>query len=133
METIDAFRMMELPSFSRKRFLHREQKSLDVGIENFVEVLFGDCVEGGEFSRPGICEENVDVAPLFLYSSVQAIQIGEIGHVALHRGNAFADLLNRRVEFALTAAGDKDVCALRNEALRRGQSDSAVASRDDGY
>jgi hypothetical protein len=33
----------------------------------------------------------------------------------------------------LTTARDKDVRALGNEALRRGETDSAVASRDDGY
>src|SRR6266852_8599713 len=62
----------------RKRFLHGEQKTLDVGVENLVEVLFGDCAERGEFSRAGIGEENVDVALVLLYGGVQAIKIGEI-------------------------------------------------------
>jgi hypothetical protein len=33
----------------------------------------------------------------------------------------------------LTTARDKNVRALGNEALRRGETDSAVASRDHGY
>jgi hypothetical protein len=32
----------------------------------------------------------------------------------------------------LTAARDKDIGTLRNQALRRRQTDSAIASRDDG-
>src|ERR1700722_1662827 len=70
---------------------------------------------------------------LLLYGVVQPVKIGEIGNVALQRGNVLADLIDCRIEFALTTAGDKDVCALGNEALRRGETDSAVASRDDGY
>src|SRR4029077_15544538 len=34
------------------------------------------------------------------------------------------------IEFALTTAGDEDVCALRNEALSRGETDSTIACRD---
>src|SRR5260370_36002128 len=34
------------------------------------------------------------------------------------------------IEFAVTTAGDEDVCALRNEALSRGETDSTIASRD---
>ncbi len=39
----------------------------------------------------------------------------------------------RDIELALTAAGDEDVRALRNEVLRRSETDSAIASRDDCY
>jgi len=67
-----------------------------------------------------------------MFSGVLVVKIGEIGNVALHRGNVVADLFDCRIEFALTTAGDKNVCALCNEALRRSETDSAVASRDDG-
>ena len=39
----------------------------------------------------------------------------------------------RDIELALTAAGDEDVCTLRNQAFRRSETDSAIASRDDCY
>ena len=50
--------------------MHGEQKTLDVGVENLVEVLFGDCAERGEFSRASIGEENVYAAFLLLYDRV---------------------------------------------------------------
>ena len=50
-----------------------------------------------------------------------------------HGSHTLTDLLHCRVEFALTTAGDKDVSALGNEALCRGETDAAIASRDHGY
>ena len=58
--------------------MHGEQKALNVGVENLVEVLFGDCAERREFSGASIGEENVDVAFLLLYGGVQAIKVSEI-------------------------------------------------------
>ena len=40
----------------RKRLLHGEQKTLDVGVERFIKVLFSDCAERGEFSDDHECE-----------------------------------------------------------------------------
>src|SRR5258708_39490496 len=54
----------------RKRFLHGEQKTLDVGVENLVEVLFGDCAERCKFSGASVGEENVYAALLLLYACV---------------------------------------------------------------
>ena len=40
----------------REGLLHGKQKTLDVSVENLVEMLFGDCPERGEFSSAGIGE-----------------------------------------------------------------------------
>jgi len=42
--------------------LYGEEKTLDVGVENLIEVLFGDCAQRGEFSGSSIGEENVYMA-----------------------------------------------------------------------
>jgi hypothetical protein len=46
----------------------------------------------------------------------------------LNTDDVFSDLLHRSIEFALTAAGDKDVRALRNETFRGGETEPTVAS-----
>jgi len=54
----------------RERLLHGEEKTLDVGVEDLVEVLFGDCPERCEFSGARIGEKNVDVAFLLIYGCI---------------------------------------------------------------
>jgi len=72
-------------------------------------VPFRDRAEWGEFAEPGVGEENIDAALLLPDGGVEAIQIGEIGDVALDGGDVFADELDGRVEFGFAAAGNEDV------------------------
>ena len=55
-----------------------------------------------------------------------------LGDVALNTGGVGADLLHRRVELGLAAAGDEDVRAFFHEPLRDGQADPARPAGDDG-
>ena len=75
----------------REGFLYGEEKAFDVGVEGFVVVGFGDGAERCEFADAGVGEENVDAAFLLLDGGVEAIEIGEIGDVALDGGDVFAD------------------------------------------
>jgi len=49
----------------------------------------------------------------------------------LDAADVLADLAHRGVELGLTATGDEDVRAFRDEPLCRGEADSAVASSHD--
>ena len=117
----------------RKRLLHGEEKTLDVGVESLVEMFFGDRPEGREFTAAGIGEDDIDVASLLLDGCVQAVEVGEFGHVALDSGDVLANRLDRLVEFSLAAAGNEDLSAFGDEMLSGGQADAAGASGDDGY
>src|SRR5947209_340852 len=70
LETAAKYLHLSQRHLQRKRLLHGEQKTLDVGVERFVEVLFGDCPQRGEFSGAGVGEENVYAALLLLYGCV---------------------------------------------------------------
>jgi hypothetical protein len=69
--------------------------------------------------------------PFFLlHCREQPVEIFHLGDVTLHSGDILADLLDRGVEFGLTAAGDEDVGAVFDEALGGGQANAAVPAGD---
>ena len=95
-------------------------------------MLLGDGVERGKLADAGIGEENVDAPEFRFHLGVERVEIGELRHVALHADRAMADRGDGRVELGLAAAGHDHLRALGGEELRRRQSDSAIAARDDG-
>jgi hypothetical protein len=84
--------------------LDGEEEAFDVGVECFVVMGFGDRAERSEFAAAGVGEKNVDAAFLLLDGGVEAVQVGEIGNVALDGGDIFADEIDGGVKFGLAAA-----------------------------
>jgi len=72
------------------------------------------CPSGINSPRPALAKRT-SMRPFSCFTV--AIEIGEIGDVAPDRGDVFADLLHRGIEFGLTAAGDEDIRAFFNETL----------------
>src|SRR4029453_10203472 len=110
--------------------LHGEEQALHVGAEDLVVVRLGDGAEGQHLAPARIGEEHVDAPLLLLDGGVEAIEVGELRHVALHGHRAVADLLHRLIELALAPACDEDVGTFVRESLGGGEADAAVASRD---
>ena len=72
-------------------------------------------------------EEDIDLTLFAGDFAVQLVQIGEIGHVTVHCGDAADDRSDRLVQFVLAAGEDIDERAFFNEALGGGETLSAAA------
>jgi hypothetical protein len=72
-------------------------------------------------ARAGADPQHVDAALLPLDRVVQAVQVVQVGGVALDAGDVAADLLHGLVQGVLAPAGDEDVRSLVDEQLRAGQ------------
>src|SRR5260370_28550297 len=116
----------------RQGFLHGEQRSLDVDVEKFVEMLLSDFVERNKFRNAGIGEDDVKFA-LFFDGLIQTIEVGQFGNVSLNASDVAADRLYGRVELFLTTARDHDVGPLFDEQLCRSEAYSCGATSNDRH
>ena len=87
----------------------------------------------GGFAAAGAGPQYVEAALLPLDGVVQAVQVVQVGGVALDAGDVAANLLHGLVQRVLTAAGDEDVRSLVDEQLRAGQRQAGGAAGDDRY
>src|SRR6266436_8008754 len=116
----------------RQGFLHGEQRSLDVDVEKFVEMLLSDFLERGKFRDAGIGEDDVKF-PLCFDGLIKTIEVGQFGNVSLNASNVAADRLYGGVELFLTAARDEDARPLFDEQLRRSEAYSCGATGNDRH
>ena len=115
----------------RQGLLDGEEDAFYVDAEFFVELGFGDGGEGSEAAASGVGENNVEMAFLFFDGGEDAVEVGELGDVALDGGDVFADLFYGGVEFGLAASGDEDVGAFGDEFFGGGEADAAIAAGDE--
>src|SRR5258708_24702886 len=116
----------------RQGFLHGEQRSLDVDVEKFVEMLLSDFVERNKFRNAGIGKDDVKF-PLCSDGLIKTIEVGQFCNVSLNASDVAADRLYGRVELFLTAARDEDVGTLFYEELCCGQPYPGCATGNDCY
>src|SRR5215471_2999551 len=69
---------------------------------------------------------------LLLHGGVQPIKIREVRDIPLHPGDMVADLPYCGIQFTLTATGDVNIGALCDEALGRGEANTAATTCNDG-
>src|SRR6202163_2319434 len=115
----------------RQRLLDREDRTLHIGVEGFVNVLGGDLAERKLASHPGIGEDDVEGSALGLHRRVESVEVGLIGDRALHRAGIGPEVGHSGVERSLPAAEDEDEGALLDEALCCGAADAGSPTRDD--
>src|SRR5580658_3053867 len=96
-------------------------------------MLFRYGAERSKGAAPGIGDQDINVSFLFSYLSIQTIQIGQIGDVALNAGDIAADFPDGLFQFILAAARDENIGALREKPFRRGEAEAAGSARDNGY
>ena len=124
--------MIEPPlAHQRQRLLDREDRTLHIGVEGFVNVLGGDLAERKRASRPGIGEDDVEGSALGLHRRVESVEVGLIRDRALHRAGIGPEVGHSGVELFLPAAEDEDEGALLDEALCCGAADAGSATGDD--
>ncbi len=112
--------------------MHREERPLHIDVEDFVEILFRDFLQGSDFNYAGVGENDVD-SPLSLDGFVETIKVGQFGNVSLNARNVAADRLHGLIEFFLATARDEDIGALPDEELCRSQPYPRRAAGDDCY
>src|SRR5580698_3280160 len=118
--------MIEPPSFiSGRAFCTVKKRAPDVAVECFVKMLFRYCAEGSKGAAPGIGDQDVNVSFLIFYLSIQTIEIGQIGDVALNAGDIAADFPDGLVQFVLAAARNKNIGAFRDKPFGRGEAEAA--------
>src|SRR6202035_3647990 len=115
----------------RQRLLDREDRSLHIGVEGFVNVPGGDLAKRKRASRPGIGEDDVEGSALGLHRRVEPVEVGFIRDRALHRAGLGPEVGHSGVELFLPAAENEDEGALLDEALRCGAADAGSATGDD--
>ena len=102
-----------------QRLLHCEQQATHVCVERFVELLLGDLPQCGEFVNPGIYREHIDTPGARLNSGIDAVEVGEVGDIALNRCGIAADRGDGLIQLRLTAANNKYARAFFNEVVLR--------------
>jgi hypothetical protein len=115
----------------RQRFLHGEQQAAHIRIERPIEMLLGDLSQRGEFVDPGIRRQHVDMPGLRFDGCVDAVEIGEVGGIALDRRGIAADRGHCLIQFGLMAAGDKHSGAFLGKMLSDAEANAGAAARDD--
>src|SRR6202166_455956 len=116
----------------RQCLLHGKQRSPNIDVEQFVEMLFGNGGEGNKFANPGVGENDIDL-PLHIRDGlVETIKVGQFGNVSLNARNIAADCLYGLVKFLLATACDEDIRTLLGEKLCRSQPNPLGTAGDDG-
>ncbi len=62
-----------------QRLLDREDRTLHIGVEDFVTVLDSDLAEHKLASRPGISDDDVEGSALGLHRRVESVEVSQIG------------------------------------------------------
>jgi hypothetical protein len=115
----------------RQRLLDREDRTLHIGVEGFVNVLGGDLTERKLASRAGIGEDDVEGSALGLNRGVESVEVGQIADRAPHCAGIGPEVGHSGVERFLLAAEDEDDGALFDKALCSGAANAAGATGDD--
>ena len=81
----------------------------------------------------GVVDEHVEPAVALEAGAHDPLRVGRLADVADHEGGAGADLLGRRREHFLAAAGDHDAGAARGEFARGGLAETRASARDERH
>ena len=115
--------------------LRGEQKAEDVDVEDLVELLFGDGLDGGELVDAGVVDENVETAEVLDGRVDDALGFGGLGDVAADGdGLATGGGDGGDDGFGAGLAGgvvDDDGCAFGGERLGDGGADTLGCAGDD--
>ena len=90
-------------------------------------MFLGDRPERGQCHDASVGEQDVEAALLLFDGGEQAVEVRQVRDVALHASGVFADLPDCFIGIRLSAAGDEDTAAFRDEPAGGGQADAAVA------
>ncbi len=128
-ETIEPVRITEepLPS-SGSAFCTANKRPRTFVLNVLIEMLLGDLSQDGGLVDPGIRRQHVDLPGLRLDHGVDAVEVGEVGGIALDRRRIAVDRGDRPIQLGLMAAGDKHPRALLGETLGDADTDTGAAA-----
>src|SRR5260221_12427777 len=131
---MEAFRMMELPSFiSGNAFCTENKRPFNIDVDKQVKAFFGDMADGCQISEACIGEQNIDMAVFFFYGCIETVEVFHISDITLNTDSfAAADFLECYVDLFLAAAGDDAMRAFTNKTHGGGEAHTTVAAGDNG-
>ena len=91
-------------------------------------MLLGDLAEAAKFVIPGVDRQHVGMSCLVLNRRVNAVEVAEVGGVALNRGGVAADRGDGLVQLGLAPAGNKNACAFLGETFGDPETDPGAAA-----
>src|ERR1700686_219525 len=89
-----------------------------------------DLFQQGKFGHSSVSKEHINAPPL-THGFVEAIEVGQVGNVALNASNIASDCIHSLVKFLLAAPRDENVGTLFDRELRRGKPYSGGDAGDD--
>ena len=129
---------MDAPAVSTLRSsAHAAHGALLVGLDDAVEVLVGEAVNGLEarLKDAGVVHENVKPTVLLLHGGHETLGVLRLGDVSGHDEGLAAsslDLARDLLERGLATGGHDDGGALGGEELGDGGAHAGVCARNDG-
>ena len=84
--------------------MYSEQQAAYVRVERLIELLLGDLPELAEFVNPGIYRQHIDMPDSRCYNGVDAVEVGEVGDIALNRCGIAADCGDCLMQFVIDGA-----------------------------
>jgi hypothetical protein len=105
-------------SHKRQRFLHREQKALDIHVERIIEECFRHLLQGSELPCPGVDEQGVNPAESLANRCHCVFNVRDLAGVRLDCQCARSDLFGCRLQRLIVTPGDSDRSALAGIGFR---------------
>src|SRR4029077_9498761 len=91
-------------------------------------MLLGDLAEAAEFVIPRIDRQDVDSSCLVLDRRVNAVEVVEVGDIALNGSGPAADRGNGLLELGLATPGDKYARAFLGKTFGDAEADASTAA-----
>jgi hypothetical protein len=93
-------------------------------------VFFSDFAKWGKFTEASIGEDYIEVSLLLLDRGEQAIEVFQLGNIALNTHDVFTDRFYGSIKFSLATTRDKDIGTFGDKALGGGKTDATVTASD---
>src|SRR5260370_41356381 len=117
----------------RQRVVDSEERDIEIHCHYSGEYFFRHGVNRRELAYACVNEEHIYLAEFFLPRVDQLVYLRQAGRVRADRQNFTADFSLSFVECLLVTPGNDDPCALFLKLFRCCQTNTGVASRDNGY
>jgi len=110
--------------------LHGKKQAANIGVEGFVEMLFGYFTKLSELIETSIDDQYVNSSRLLLDLLVDTLDIRKDGSIRTNGRNLTIDFAYGLIEFGLPATGDEYLHAFRREESCHAKSDPRAAPSD---
>src|ERR1700733_700318 len=93
-------------------------------------MFLGDSAERGKTSAAGIGKDNIKMVFLFLDGGIEAIQVGQVGNIALYSEHVLSQSFDGGIEFGLSPTSNDDFCSFAKKAFGGGKAETSGSAGD---